>query len=364
MPTWKTWPDTQAEERQEGTKQVVKGKGKGKGRTSKVNSTSSRKSKVSSTGKSSTSRQLEDDKTKQSIPKSNAEEENDAESESREGPRKGVFGMLDAILPAPKTSTARVAEGTLSFSKKPTPARKSRSCKKPKGKGKEKEKEPEVDDGAYNDIGIWIPNPLPSEELDNTAEIDELEEELQASLGALSTPKNKSKGKSSHNMLNSLSSPPPTKLITPALGREVMNPRVLDDTPLPFHPHQSYTPPKYINHLPILFHRTPKAKGLAHQDKQRTNAPRTIDEALPRPISLSISPETDDQGTRVSAQSPITRSKTRRSIQREEREEVARLSTTDEDDDESKIPPPSFLSRRYEAETAVREHLVLTREQA
>ncbi|WWC58515.1 uncharacterized protein I303_101058 [Kwoniella dejecticola CBS 10117] len=375
MPKWKTDLDAEPsvsqekEEQQEGN-EVSNGKGKGKSGNSKASSRTSKKTNTSTSGKSTTSRQRKAKTSDQPSTIDDGEQAGKKTNRSQEGPRKGVFAMLDAMVPTQEASSSKIPDGTLTFSKKPTPARKSRSSSSKKGKPTAQQHQPEIDNGEYNYLGLWVqrPSPIPepkkppkTETIDDN-EIDELDGDSDHETNDQSrvTPKSNSKRRRNRKAVEppSSPSPPPTKLITPAAAGPSVNLKVTDSTPV-FPQPESELGPRHRYDPQFLSEQAGNRKQAPARTKNNRQMPRTLEEALQNPFTPVLSPDSDDE-IPIDDESPSKRVAERR---HQQREEPARLSTTDEDDESRKIPPPSFLSRRAEAERVRTAQEQLEREQ-
>ncbi|KAK6905582.1 hypothetical protein I203_106412 [Kwoniella mangroviensis CBS 8507] len=281
--------------------------------------------------------------------------------------RHGHYGLLDAITPKPRPQVEASSSNShktpsskpvsLSFTKSAPDSATSRKRGARRGKSstkndkeKEKEKEPEEEDGEWDEFGFWRsnpkPQPVPESLIDDPTETMKRkeEEEVDELEDTQVTPSNKGKGK---DLPTSSPSPPPTKLRTPALQHTAINPRIVDDTPLPLPPPQTRL--HRLKDPDFLFSQNVR-KDVSHQDKTQTKDTR---EKAKEPLFLavSISPDSDqephqreeDDETEEEVElieSPIQRPFTRRSL--------ARLSISDDEDSNQGqgIPPPSFLAER------------------
>ncbi|WWC99564.1 hypothetical protein V866_006468 [Kwoniella sp. B9012] len=279
--------------------------------------------------------------------------------------RHGHYGLLDAITPKPppqvegsssnshKTPSSK--SGSLSFtnSAPDSPASKKRGARREKSskkKDKDKQKEPEEEDGEWDEHGFWRSNPKPQPVRESLAddltetEKRKAEEEVDELEDTQITPASKGKGK---DLPTSSPSPPPTKLRTPALQHTAINPRIVDDTPLPLPPPQSRL--HRLKDPDFPFSQNAR-KDISHQAKNQ--AQNTKEKAKePLFLAVSISPDSDqephqreeDDETEEEVElteSPIQRPTTRRSH--------VRLNISDDEGSIQRkgIPPPSFLAER------------------
>ncbi|WVQ62315.1 uncharacterized protein L199_000454 [Kwoniella botswanensis] len=279
--------------------------------------------------------------------------------------RHGHHGLLDAITPKPapqvegsfsnphKTPSSR--SGSLSFTKSAPDSATSKKRGARRGmcsmkKDKDKEKEPEEEDGEWNEHGFWISNPKPQPVRESLAddrtetEKRKAEEEIDELEDTQITPGNEGKVK---DLPTSSPSPPPTRLRTPALQHTAINPRMVDNTPLPLPPPQSRL--HRLKDPDISFSQN-AMKDISHQAKNQAQNTKEK-EKEPLFLAVSISPDSDqephqreeDDETEEEVEfieSPIQRPTTRRS-------HVRSSISDDEDSSQGKgIPPPSFLAER------------------